>query len=83
MHPLVNAVGVPVISADRRRVMSLNLGGVSLACTPELLGGEVSVALTSGRKLPQQERQYRPGELLWPDLQRQPVHLDHACRDGT
>jgi len=45
MHSLVNAVGVPVISADRRRVMALNLGGVSVVCTPELLGGEVSVAL--------------------------------------
>jgi DNA-binding IclR family transcriptional regulator len=45
MHPLVNAVGVPVISADRRRVMALNLGGVSAICTPELLGGEVADAL--------------------------------------
>jgi DNA-binding IclR family transcriptional regulator len=45
MHPLVNAAGVPVISPDRRRVMALNLGGVSAICTPELLGGEVAAAL--------------------------------------
>lgn len=37
MHPLVNAVGVPVISADRRRVMAVNCGGVSLTCTPEVV----------------------------------------------
>jgi DNA-binding IclR family transcriptional regulator len=45
MHALVNAVGVPVVSTDRRRVMALNLGGVSAICTAELLGGPVADAL--------------------------------------
>ena len=44
-HPHVNAVGVPVISADRTRVMALNCGGASAACAPERLVGPVARAL--------------------------------------
>lgn len=44
MHPLVNAIGVPVISLDRRRVMAINCGGVSLTCTPEVLRGDLGIA---------------------------------------
>lgn len=45
MHPLVNAVGVPVVSPDGKRVMALNLGGASAILTPEVLGGPAAEAL--------------------------------------
>lgn len=45
MHPLVNAIGVPVVSRDSRRVMSVNCGGVSIVCTPELLRGDLANAM--------------------------------------
>jgi DNA-binding IclR family transcriptional regulator len=45
MHPLVNAVGVPVIAANRQRVMAINCGGVSLTCTPELIKEELGPAM--------------------------------------
>jgi DNA-binding IclR family transcriptional regulator len=44
-HPDVNAIGVPVVSADGRVVMALNCGGASSLATPELLAGPISVAL--------------------------------------
>jgi DNA-binding IclR family transcriptional regulator len=42
MHPLVNSIGVPIVSPDGQRVMALNAGGVSVVCTPELLNGPLS-----------------------------------------
>jgi DNA-binding IclR family transcriptional regulator len=44
-HPLINAIGVPVVSPDGRRVMSVNGGSVSLVCTPEYLRGDLSIAM--------------------------------------
>jgi DNA-binding IclR family transcriptional regulator len=44
-HPDVNAIGVPVVSPSRRRVMALNCGGGVSVATPEQLAGPIAVAL--------------------------------------
>jgi DNA-binding IclR family transcriptional regulator len=44
-HPDVNAIGVPVVSPSRRRVMALNCGGGVSVATPELLSGPIATAL--------------------------------------
>lgn len=44
-HPDVNAIGVPVISPSRQRVMALNCGGAVSVATPELLAGPIAAAL--------------------------------------
>ena len=44
-HPDVNAIGVPVVSPGRRRVMALNCGGGVSVATPEQLSGPIATAL--------------------------------------
>jgi DNA-binding IclR family transcriptional regulator len=44
-HPDVNAIGVPVVSADGKTVMALNSGDASSFATSELLAGPISAAL--------------------------------------
>lgn len=44
-HPDVNAVGVPVIASNRRRVLALNCGGSSSIVTEEKLIGPIAAAM--------------------------------------
>ncbi|WP_431282507.1 IclR family transcriptional regulator [Humitalea sp. 24SJ18S-53] len=44
-HADVNAIGVPVISADGRHVLALNCGGAASVATPEMLDGPVAEGL--------------------------------------
>lgn len=44
-HPDVNAIGVPVVAPDGRRVMALNCGGAVSVATPEKLAGPIADAL--------------------------------------
>ena len=41
-HPDVNAIGVPIISLDRKRVMALNCGGSSSIINQRLLEGPIA-----------------------------------------
>lgn len=44
-HPAVNAIGVPIVSADRKTVLGMNCGGASSVMTPEFLAGPVAALL--------------------------------------
>lgn len=44
-HPAVNAIGVPIISADRTTVLGMNCGGASTVMTPDMLAGPVATVM--------------------------------------
>ena len=46
-HADVNALGVPIVSPDGRRVMAMNCGGATSVMTPQVLEGEVANAMKS------------------------------------
>ena len=47
-HPAVTAIGVPIVSADRKTVLGMNCGGASSVMTPEFLAGPVAALLKPG-----------------------------------
>jgi DNA-binding IclR family transcriptional regulator len=44
-HPDVNAIAVPIVSADGERIAAINCGGASSSCLPKRLAGPVARAL--------------------------------------
>jgi DNA-binding IclR family transcriptional regulator len=46
-HPAVNAIGVPIVSVDRKTVLGMNCGGASTVMTPELLSGPAATVMKS------------------------------------